>query len=465
MTDPLFGSAVAAADLLRRRVMSSRELTELLLARIDAVNPRVNAVVELDAGAALAAATAADEMTASGAEVGPLHGIPMTVKEAFDVTGLHTTWGNPAFADYLAPGDAAVVRRLRAAGAIVVGKSNVHLMLADFGQTANDLYGRTNNPWDIARTPGGSTGGGAAAVAAGMSFLEYGSDLVGSVRIPAAFCGVYGLRPTPELVPLTGFQPPGPPAVASPLALQTVLGPLARTAADLRVALTATAGPERPSTLATRWSLPAPRHRRLADFRVGVVLDNDNAPVAADVGAALSDAVDALSSAGATVIHGWPDGVDPTRTHESFGFQVGLFFAFQESADQPSGEPFATLPELFRRERERLANRARWDRYFQDVDVWLCPVNFTAAFPHDDRPFDQRDIDTPKGLRPYAAQSFWTAPAALAGLPAVVAPVGMTAGGLPVGLQIVGPRYEDDTAITFAALLADVVGGYRRPPD
>lgn len=464
MTDPLFGSAVQAAELLRRREISSRELTDLLLARIDTVNPRVNAVIELDRATALTDAAAADELTARGGDIGPLHGIPMTVKDSFDVAGMHTTWGNPAFRDYVAPRDAVVVRRLRDAGAVVVGKTNVPSMLADFGQTVNELYGRTNNPWDVTRAPGGSTGGGAAAVSAGLSFLELGSDLVGSLRIPAAFCGVYGLRPTPELLPLGGFQPPGPPAVASPLAAQTALGPLARSAADLRVALTATAGAEHPAALATRWTLPAPRHRRLADYRVGVLLDDENAPVASDVAAVLSGAVDALAAAGVTVVQGWPDGVDPGLTHEAFGFQVGLFFAFQESAGGLAGEPFATLPELFRRERERLQIRAAWDRYFQQVDVWLCPANFTAAFQHDDRPFDERVIDTPEGPRPYAAQSFWISPASLAGLPTVVAPVGNTAGGLPVGLQIIGPRFEDDTAITFAELLADVVGGYRRPP-
>lgn len=465
MTDPFLASAGAAAQLLRRREISSRELTELLLDRIDSVNPRINAVVELDRTGALTAAAAADERIAHGGDLGPLHGVPMTVKDAFDVTGLHTTWGNPAFREYRAAADTAVVRRLRGAGAIIIGKSNVHFMLADFGQSANELYGRTNNPWDVGRTPGGSTGGGAAALAAGLSFLEYGSDLVGSIRIPAAFCGVYGLKPTATIVPLDGFQPPGAPAVISPLASQNALGPLARTADDLRIALVATAGPLSPAGLATRWTLPAPRHRRLADFRVGVALDDPNAPVAGDVAAALSDAVDALASAGAAIVPGWPDGVDAGKVHEAFGFQIGLFFAFQESTDADGpAEPFATLPELVRRERERLALCAVWDRYFEQVDVLVCPTNFTAAFPHDDRPFPERTIETPEGPRPYAAQSFWIAPATLAGLPAVAAPVGLTAAGLPVGLQVIGPRYEDDTVITFAGLLADVIGGYRPPP-
>ncbi len=276
-------------------------------------------------------AAAADEALASGAEVGPLHGVPMTIKDSFNVAGLHTTWGNPAFRDYVADADAAVVRRLRAAGAIIVGKTNVHFMLADFGQTANELYGVTNNPWDLTRTPGGSTGGGAAALAAGMTFLEYGSDLVGSIRIPASFCGVYGLKPTAEIVPLTGFQPPGPPAAPNVMQYLSALGPLARSAADLRLALVATAGPESPADKAFRWQMAPPRHRRLADFRVGVVLDDERAPVSADVSGVLADTVDALAAAGATIVQGWPDGIDPPRDHESFGFQVGLFFAFAQT--------------------------------------------------------------------------------------------------------------------------------------
>src|SRR5919198_6524061 len=192
----LFGSATEAARRISTREISALELTEALLGRIEAVDPGVNAVAELRREAALREAAAADEAVAGGAAVGPLHGVPVTVKEAFDVAGLHTTWGNPAFRDAVADADATVVRRLREAGAVVVGKTNVAFMLADYGQTANELYGVTNNPWDLSRTPGGSSGGAAAAVAAGLTFLDYGSDLVGSVRIPASFCGVYGLKPT-----------------------------------------------------------------------------------------------------------------------------------------------------------------------------------------------------------------------------------------------------------------------------
>ena len=455
----LLQSATGAAGMLRRGEISAHELVELLFARVDAVDPALNAVVELRREAALRQAAAADEATAGGGEVGPLHGVPMTVKDSFNVAGLHTTWGNPAFKEYVADADATVVRRLEQAGAIVVGKTNVAFMLGDFGQTANELYGVSNNPWDTSRTPGGSSGGAAAAVAAGMTFLEYGSDLVGSIRIPASFCGVYGLKPSVEVVPSTGFQPPGPPAPPSEMTYLSALGPLGRSAGDLRTALRVTGGPEGQAAKAYAWTLPPSRHARLEGYRVGVVLDHPQAPVSGEVAAPLSDAVDALARAGATVVEGWPEGVDPVRQAESFGFHVGLFFAFQ----QPGGD-FAALSEVVDHEHRRMAARAAWGRYFGEVDVFVCPANFTPAFPHDTRPFDERTIATPEGERPYQDQAFWISHASLPGLPAVAAPIGRTPAGLPVGAQIVGPLYEDDTAITFADLLAEVAGGYEPPP-
>jgi amidase len=456
----LFQSATEAAQALRRKELSSRELTEMLLARIDAVNPALNAIVELRREAALQEAVAADEATARGCAAGPLHGVPMTIKDSFNVAELHTTWGNPAFKDFLANSDATVARRLRRAGAIIVGKTNVAFMLGDFGQTANELYGVTNNPWDTTRTPGGSSGGTAAALSAGMTFLEYGSDLVGSIRIPASFCGVYGLKPSVGIVPLSGFQPPGPPPPPSDMMYMSAVGPLGRSPRDLRTALSVTGGPENQAAKAYSWALSPPRHIRLEDFRVGVVLDHKHVPVSSEVTAPLSNAVDALARAGATVAEGWPDGVDPVQHYESFGFHVRSFFAFQ----QP-GEDFAKFSEFIDHENRRMAARVAWNRYFNDiVDVFLCPVNFTPAFPHDTRPFEQRTITTPEGERPYNDQAFWVSHASLPGLPAVAAPIGRTRGGLPVGAQIVGPLYEDNTAITFAELLADVVGGYDPPP-
>ena len=446
--EPLSRTAGAAAAAIAAGEVSSRELTEAVLHRIDVVDPRLNAVVELRAEQALEEAARAD-----GAEAGgPLHGVPIMVKEAFNVAGLHTTWGNPAFKDYVADWDATVVSRLREAGAVIIGKTNAHFMLADFAQTFNDVYGRTNNPWNLKLTPGGSSGGSAAAVSAAETFLDFGSDLVGSIRIPAAFCGIYGLKPSVGVVPLTGLQPPGPPAAPSEMSYMSNVGPFGRAAGDLRTALTATGGPE---ISAFSWALPPARGSSLRDLRVGVVV----ADVSSDVGDVLSDAIDALASAGVRIVEGWPEEVNPAAVSEAFGYHLDLFFAFAE----PDGS-FERLPELVEYERRRMAVRAAWGRYFREADVFLCPVNFTPAFPHDPRPFEQRTVATADGERPYDAQPFWISHASLPGLPAVSAPVGRTARGLPVGMQIIGPLYEDDTAITFAELAADVVGGYERPP-
>ena len=260
-------------------------------------------------------------------------------------------------------------------------------------------------------------------------------------------------------MPLTGLQPPGPPAPPSQMTYMPAAGPLARSAGDLRIALSSTAGPEAPAAAACSWALPAPRHERLQDFRVGVVLDDQHCPVSSEVGAPLSNAVDQLARAGVSLVKGWPPRVDPVAQYESFGFQVQLLFAFQAAGEVP-GE----LSALIDQEARRMAARAAWASYFEDIDVFLCPVNFTPAFPQDSRPLQQRTITTPEGERPYADQPFWTAHAALAGLPAVVAPIGKTPTGLPAGIQILGPIYEDDTAITFAELLGELIGGFQAPP-
>ena len=352
---------------LRSGRVSALELTEAVLERIDAVDAQVNAMASVRRDAALQDAAAADSKRTPR---GPLHGLPVTVKDAFHVAGLPTTWGNPDWADAVADTDATVVRRLMNAGAILVGTTNVAFMLGDFGQTENPLHGRTSNPHDSSRSVGGSSGG-SAALAAGITYLEHGSDLVGSIRIPAAFCGVYGLRPTPGLVPLTGFGPPGPFAEPSELAHQSVLGPLARTAADLRLALSISGGPEQPGW---SWVLPAPRHRNLTEFRAGIVLDCSLAPVTAEIGDVLSHVADTVAKAGATVVEGWPDGVDPVAGFEAFGAQVQAFFAWQDP-DSAIG----SLINFAAQDDRRMAHRAAWRRYFDDVDVFLSPVNFTAA--------------------------------------------------------------------------------------
>jgi amidase len=360
----------------------------------------------------------------------------------------------------VADSDATVVARLKHAGAIIAGKTNVAAMLADY-QTANAVYGVTRNPWDLSRTPGGSTGGGAAALAAGLTFLEYGSDLAGSIRIPAAFCGVYGLKPTAGTVPLSGFRPPVPAAPATEMTYMSAVGPLARSVADLRAALVATAGPDGPAAGSYSWRLAPPRHQRLRDYRVGFVLDDPACSVSSEITDLLSRTIDRLAAAGATVTEGWPEGVDPAAAYESFGYHVQLFLTLQGAGDPSAAGPLEAFVE---HEHHRMAVRAAWQRYFHDFDVFLSPVTFTTAFPHDDRPFAERTIETPDGPHRYDSLPFWIAQASLPGLPALAAPVGQTVGGLPVGAQLIGPLHEDDTPLTFAELLSDIAGGFAPPP-
>lgn len=448
MTSELhYRTAGEIVDMIADGEVTARHVTEHLLARIGEVNPQLNAIIDLAPDEALKEADRADATPAPGA----LRGVPVTVKDAFDVAGHPTTWGNPEWEGAVPDADAAVVARLRAAGAVVAGKTNVAMMLADFGQSTNPLHGATHNPWNLDRAPGGSSGGAAAAVAAGLSYLDYGSDVVGSVRIPASFCGVYGLKPTAGIVPLAGLQPPGPPDPGTLLDHMSSLGPLARSAGDIRIALRATAGPLPPCEQALRWTLPAPRHIKLAQFRVGVVLDDPDAAVDSDVGDVLSNLVDDLKQHGVRVREGWPDGVDPRASREVFGYMVGAFFAFKQG-NSDDGPDMDLLVSTDRRRREL---QAAWSDYFRDVDVLLCPVSVATAPAHDDRPMDQRTINTSGGERAYGALAAWVPHASVTGLPALSAPAGQARDGLPVGVQIIGPRYEDDTVITFAPARRD----------
>jgi len=353
------------------------------------------------------------------------------------------------------------VERLESAGAIVIGKTNVPVMLGDW-QSFNPIYGTTNNPWDLARTPGGSTGGGAAALAAGLGCLTLGSDLAGSIRIPVHFCGVYGHKPTLDLVNTEGFQPgPWDGSPGYPMDLG-VLGPLARSAQDLRRVLNAIGGPaiggpDGDDAKAWSWRMPAPRQKRLKDFRVGYVMDGEFAPVSSDTAKVYENALAELRRAGAAMEPGWPQGIEPQAQLRTFNY---LLLAFVNAT--ATVEPHARWLEETQR---RLAFRALWQKYFESHDVFLLPAGFSAAFPHDhSQPIEQRVIQTREGPRPYLNTATWSCFATLAGLPATVAPIGRTIEGLPIGLQIVAPMWEDGTSIEFAELLAEVVGGFEAPP-
>jgi amidase len=479
--DPGFAAAAESADAVRTKRISASELVTLMFQRIDRDNPALNAIVWQNREQAMARARQADEALASGSTVGALHGVPVTIKESFAYRGSPNTWGIPALKDAISPRTAVAIERLESAGAIVVGKTNVPVMLGDW-QTSNPVYGTTNNPWDLMRTPGGSTGGGAAALAAGLGSLTVGSDLAGSIRIPAHFCGVYGHKPSLGLVSLEGLQPgpwDGSPGYPMDLA---VAGPLARNAHDLSLALNVLGGANGGEAKAWTWRMPVPRHARLQDFRVGYVIDDDAfGPVASDIRALYENVLSGLGKAGVTLDPGWPADVDQQAHIKTFQY---LLFALvtadasneqreqarQRLKDHPDDMMAAALAEpharWLRETQRRLAFRSAWQKYFESHDVFLLPTTFTAAFRHDHTmPIENRVVETPEGPRPYLRDiASWIGAATVAGLPATVAPVGRTAAGLPAGIQIVAPMWEDATSIEFAALLADVVGGFTPPP-
>ena len=449
----LYDSALDAAAAIRAKETSATELLEQAFDRLDRVDPQLNAIVWQDRDAARARARAADR----GEAAGPLHGVPITIKESFAYRGSPNAWGVPQLKDAISAHTAIAVQRLESAGAVIVGKTNVPVMLGDW-QSYNPIHGATNNPWDVTRTAGGSTGGGAAALAAGIGFLTLGTDIAGSIRVPSHFCGVYGHKPSLNLVNTDGLQPgpwdglPGWPMDVA------VVGPMARTARDLALALEVLGGPSRDDAKGWTWRMPPPRRTRLADFRIGCILDDPAAPVASDVRAVYDNVIGELERAGATIARGWPESLDVRAQLETFQF---LTSAMMNAA----GEQKETYGRWLQETQRRLAIRAVWEKFFESHDVFLLPTAFTAAFPHDhSEPMGKRTIATPEGARPYLALPFWITFASLAGVPATTAPVGLTKAGLPVGIQILAPMWEDATSIEFAALLAERIGGFAQPP-
>ncbi len=469
------------ADAIRRREVSSRELLDHYLARVDRLNAPLNALVTLDSDGARRAADAADAALARGDVRGPLHGVPMTVKDSYETAGMRTTCGFKAW-DQVPDRDAEAVRRLRDAGAVIFGKTNTPTFAGDW-QTFNPIFGTTNNPWDTARTAGGSSGGAAAAVAAGMTALELGSDIGGSIRVPSNWCGVCGHKPSWGLIPQRGHLPPPPGALAdTDLA---VLGPLARDVADLELALDAAAGPAGHQAVGWRLELPAPRATTLRELRVAVWLDDPACPVEADVHSVLEAAVAALQSAGARVVDEVPKLAldEVVRTYQQLLYPVMLagmprdrfdgLAALAASLPAEDDGPLArTARFVTSRHRDWLAAderraqlRALMADFFRDVDALLMPVAVVPAIPHDhSEPFTDRLIRTSRGSRPYTDLFGWVALATLTYLPATVVPVGHTAAGLPVGLQIVGPYLEDRTTLAVGRCITEVLGGFVPPP-
>jgi amidase len=447
-----------------------------VLDRIERYRPELNPFTYVLKDQAVEQASMLDDELFRGRVRGPLHGVPVHVKESFAVAGRPCTWGLPALRDARAAANSDVVDRLLGAGAVLVGATNVPVMLADI-QTFNAIHGATNNPWNVQLTPGGSSGGSAAALAAGLGYLSVGSDLGGSLRLPAHFCGIHAHKPTLDLVSAIGHAPGGHRVPQGFTDLLSVAGPMARSAEDLELALGVLGGPGKPESTAWAWKPPVPRATRLGNFRVGFMLDDALAPVASDIALVLAEAIACIERSGAKVTRGWPRGFDAARMIDTFLYLMRAYMHAaaapeQQAADRASlaGQTnsmaraiLGTYADWHQMNLERLRFRAMWQRYFEDVDVFVMPVAFTAAFPHDHRK-TAREIVTPEGPRRYWDLMNWIVPATLSGCPATAVPVGRTADGRPVGLQVMGPMWEDSTPLRFAALLARECGDFVAPP-
>ncbi|MCX4098574.1 amidase [Nocardia sp. alder85J] len=478
-----FRSAETLTHALRAGEVTSVELTEEAITRIERDDTVINAICVPDFDRARAAARGADEARARG-EDRPLLGIPVTVKESYNVAGLPTTWGMPAYANHVAAADALQVSRLKDSGAVVLGKTNVPYMLQD-AQSFNEIYGTTNNPWDHGRTPGGSSGGSAAALASGFGALSIGSDIAGSLRIPAHFCGVYAHKPTAGLAAGRGMVPPFAPPLPAELDL-AVVGPMARTARDLTLLLDVMAGPD-PLTLGLAYglTLPPARHERLRDFRVLVLDEHPLVPIGSAVRAGMNRVTDALVDGGARIEQHSP--LLPDVSEAAMLYMQLLFSGFAARFPADLYEQARTrAAELTAGDRSLDAARLRgtafshrdwiaandhrerhrhgWRQLFAEFDVVVCPIASIPAFPHDHNPDrGERRIDIDGVAHPFGDQLVWSGLATMPGLPATAIPAGRSPEGLPVGVQLIGPMFEDRTPLRLAELVEQAIGGFDAP--
>jgi amidase len=483
MITPEYATATELLTALARREVSSRELTSAAIARIERLDAALNAVCVRDFERALIAADAADAARARGEERALL-GVPMTIKESFHTIGLPTTWGFPQSKGWIADEDAVAVTRVKDAGAVLLGKTNVPLALGDW-QSYNDIYGTTNNPYDVTRTPGGSSGGSAAALAAGYAPLSIGSDIGGSLRAPAHDCGVFAHKPTHALLASRGHTPPGIKAIPVDRDLG-VIGPMARSARDLELLFDVLLGPEpRTAGVGYKVALPAPRHTALASYRVLVLDSHPLLPSDASVRGAIETLATRIARAGAHVARETP--LLPDQAAGARLYMRLLFSILSSTMPLPYYESVrahvATLqPHDLSLEAERargvalshrdwlLADAARAGQrerlrvLFQSFDVIICPIMPTPAFKHDHSPdAHQRRIMIDGVSHSYQDQFVWAGLATSAGLPATSIPIGFSSAGLPIGVQAIGPVFEDRTTLRFAELIERELGGFQAP--
>jgi amidase len=474
-------SALDQARLLRARKIGARELLDLCWSQVEKHNPRLNAVIVSDIARARKAALAADRRLKAGKPKGIFDGVPMTIKESFDWTGTPTTWGDPRFAKNIAQSDAVALTRLTDQGAIIFGKTNVPLMLADW-QSFNAIYGTTNNPWDVARSPGGSSGGSAVALSVGMSALEVGSDIGASIRNPAHYCGVYGHKPTYGIVPMRGQFLPG---IVHPSDI-SVAGPMARSARDLTAMLKLLAGPDAIEARATALRLPPPPQADFNSFRVAVMLTDRVSEVDQPVQDLLGQLVEFLSrrvkkvSLTARPAFATAEAMEiyirllrsaTSRRLSDAEFTLNQKRVAEFRPDDNSYFAQMTRAYVLSHRSWLAANERRhqmrllWDRFFDDWDVMICPAAASAAFPHDQKgERHERTIPVNGRLVPTTDQLFWAGYSGGFYLPSTVAPVGRTPSGLPVGVQIIARQFADLTALRFAELLEGDYYGFVPPP-
>lgn len=477
-----YQSATELVSALANKKISALELLEETISRIDTLDEKINAVVVRDFEQARIAAKAADAAIAEGVKK-PLLGLPITVKESFSVAGLPTTWGNTQHKSWVPNYDSLAIARLKAAGAIIIGKTNVPFMLKDW-QTYNDIYGTTNNPWDYALTPGGSSGGAAAALAVGFIALELGSDMGGSLRVPAHFCGVFAHKPTQHLVPMRGAAPPTFPPLPTMIDL-VVAGPMARSASDLKLGLDLLAGPDELfDGKAYKLKLPAARHDKFENFRVLIIDEHPLCPTAANITHAMNAVVERLIKLGVNVSRYGKNMPDLAEITQNYLLLLASQTAADRSADMYDdlknrvnglSENDASFDALLSRGiimshrewlltiRKRSELNYEWRKLFKNVDVILCPVMPTTAFPHDHSDYAKRKIVIDDVKLPYNQQFIWASIATLFGLPATAVPISKADNGLPIGIQVIGDYLEDYTTIQFASLLEREFGGFIRP--
>src|SRR5262245_37269851 len=480
LATPVRSAKELAADI-RKKKIGCLELLGLYLARVEKHNPALNAIVVMDIEGARKRARSADRALGRKQVWGPLHGVPMTIKESYDVVGMPTTRGIPELKANLPPRNALAVDRLLDAGVVLFGKTNVPIHLADY-QSYNAIYGTTNNPWDLSRSPGGSSGGSAAALAAGLTGLEAGSDIGSSIRNPAHYCGIYGHKPTFGVVPPRGQAMPGRVAQGD----ISVIGPRARSTDDLEIALGVMAGPDEIDAAGYKLTLPAPRQKALRDFKVAVVLTDPNSEVDDEVQAKIQAVADFLSKKRAKVSDRARPDIDTSELARVYihllraatsGRQTGEEFDRNAVAARGlAGGDQSYYARMLRgntsSHRDWIAHneirhkmRHKWAEFFKDYDLLLCPAAASAAFPHDhvgER--HERTIEINGRRVATTDQLFWAGYSCLTYLPATVVPAGRTKAGLPVGVQIVGPQYGDRTCLQMARLLEREFQAFVPPP-